>query len=162
MNCSSISRKLPVTIVPPATQYRPLDNRQYRLIYKENADQYHLYIGKNSENESLHKESVVLAGEWRYHQGHYILVLTANQDQIEASELYSKKHGPSSLVKKNLDHLISAMIQGDFSLYKYFPWLLDTGIYLQLDHQEVPQNETLYIGKPRKFIQKQRETMIIS
>ena len=104
-------------------------------------------------------DAAILTGGWRYHHGEYILVFTVKRLIGENGSRRSKEQ--LTYLKQNLEHLIRIIIQGDSSLYKNFPWLLDTRIYLQVEDEKTPQKEKHYIGKPRNYFQNQKDEYMI-
>lgn len=154
MLCSNAYPRLQITIVPPATKYRPLDQRKYLLTYIEKNDEYHLFIFKNKHNAVENKKPITLSGEWRYKMGQYILIISINMTNFP--EVKSNFHDLISPYLNKLEQHLSAMINGDSSIYKYFPWLVDTGIYLQINLNHAQYTETIYLGRPRKYLQKEK------
>lgn len=156
------SKNISVSIVPPATKYRPLDNRQYYLHYVEGTQEYHLLITGSGEYEVQQNGTVLLSGEWRYCMGQYILVLTVNLNNLSLGHHSTNPVAHNDFLKKHLENLIQVVVQGDAAFYKYFPWLLDTKINLQMDQNESLRKEFIYTGRPRNYMQKQNEMITIS
>lgn len=141
--------KLKVTFFPPATPYKPVDERKYTVNYKDNTGEIFLTIGYCYETGAFYQYDAVFA-EWIPQLGQYILkgkvfISDSNFDEQTAKYRFQR-------MQNDLPIAISAIIYGDRQLFQYYPWLLDCPIYIHFESNDPQFQRILYIGTPRYFL----------
>ncbi|WP_442600253.1 staygreen family protein [Neobacillus sp. D3-1R] len=146
-----IPSKLSVSYLPPATPFRPLDNRKYTLTHSDTTGELFLTIGcqydKNKINMKLRDE--VLA-EWLPQTGEFQLWGNVYISGGEFDESYAKVR--FMIFQKELELAIKAIVYGDQSFYSCYPWLLDSPIYIRFDSVYPQFQQVLYYGTPRQYL----------
>jgi hypothetical protein len=143
--------KLTFNIHAPATAFRPIEGRKYTLTHSDKTGQLFLSIG-NEYNLSAINPKVrdeVLA-EWLPKMGEYMLWGKVYVSGGEFDEKYSKVR--FLIFQKELDLALKAIIYGDRILFTYFPWLLDSPIYIQYESIFPQFNQINYMGTPRQYL----------
>lgn len=140
-----------VKIMPPATEYGPVDGRKYTLSNMETDGSRRLIIDtKYAMNEGNVRSEDILTAEWRPKLGEYMLtgkvyISGSEHDETTALNRYN-------LLNDNLPEMIQSIIKGDLGLYKHVPWLLDAPIYIQYDSNIPCYNVLKHFGTPRRYL----------
>lgn len=142
---------LSVTMIPPATNYGPVDYRKYTLM-KEigNEAMNYLAIGYQNNANIVNNEVVeVLTAHWTRQLGEYVLRGKINiggtKDHIEAAKESFIN------IKADLANMIAMLINGDRELYKHVPWLKDAPIYIEFASPFSKFRSIQYCGTPRNY-----------
>lgn len=145
------SNQFTVMVIPPATAYGPVDGRKYTLTEMDSGNSQILTIGTKYQMGAYDaKIADILTAEWKPRLGEYVLSgrIYIGDDHLDVD---TAKHTYHQL-KTKLTRMISAMIQADYVLYQYVPWLLDAPIMIQID-SHLPLLRTLeHYGTPRKYL----------
>lgn len=143
--------KLTFKINAPATEFRPIEGRKYTLTHTDATGQLFLSIG-NDYNASLFNSKLrdeVLA-EWMPKMGEYMLW---GRVYVSGGEFDKKNAKVRFLIfQKELDLAFKAIIYSDQILFTYYPWLLDSPIYIQYESIFPEFNKINYMGTPRKYL----------
>ncbi|VEF48117.1 Staygreen protein [Bacillus freudenreichii] len=139
-----------VTILPPATAYRPVDGRKYTLIMSTSDSSCHLAIGFKYETTLFNtKSEKVLTAEWKPRLGEYILtgkVYFGSNQKDEALQAAFDQ------MQTELSKAIQMIVKADEILYSHVPWLLDAPIYIEVDSYDHKYKTIKYFGTPRQHL----------
>lgn len=139
-----------VNIIPPVTEFSPVDGRQYTVERFLDKDQLMLAIHQNSNHKKYifsNENPFILVAEWVYQLGQYAII-----GKVMNSE------NPSS-INEDIEKALMIIVNGDRKFYKYFPWLLEAPIYIQFNNED-HQTVTNYYGSPRRWILKERKEIV--
>ncbi|PLT29356.1 staygreen family protein [Peribacillus deserti] len=148
-------KHLITTYMPMTTSFMPADGRKYTLTHSDRTGDLFLSIGAeyNSKaiNQSLRDEVIA---EWVPQMGQYVLAGKVYVGGNEHSENDAKIR--FTIFEQEMDLALEAIIYGDQAFFEYFPWLLDSPIYIHFESVYPICNKMLYFGTPRQFLQKSR------
>lgn len=139
-----------VNIIPPVTEFSPVDGRQYMVERLLDQNQLMLTIHQNSNHKryTFTKEiPFLLIAEWVYQLGQYAIIGKVMNSENQSS------------INENVEKALMIMVNGDRKFFKYFPWLLEAPIYIQF-YNEDNQMVTNYYGSPRRWILKERKEIV--
>jgi hypothetical protein len=144
--------KLTTSYQAPATAFRPVEGRKYTLTHSDKTGQLFLTIGNEFNFAAVDSKlrDEVLA-EWLPRSGEYLLFGRVFVSGGEFDEKYAKVR--YMIFKKELQLALTAMIYGDQSFFRNFPWLLDAPIYIHFESNFPQFNHVIYFGTPRFFLQ---------
>ncbi|PLR95273.1 staygreen family protein [Bacillus sp. T33-2] len=146
-----LPENLKIKYIPPATAFEPVDKRKYSLTFSDKTKELFLSIGNvydfDAVNPNIRDE--VLA-EWITRNGEYLLLGKVYINSGEFDEKYSRIR--YMIFKRELDLALTGIIFGDKSLFSYYPWLLDSPIYVQFESSYPEFNQIGYFGTPRKYL----------
>ncbi|MBO0992994.1 staygreen family protein [Bacillus sp. SD088] len=137
--------QLTVIIVPPATNFAPVDGRQYIMEPLFGANRI-LTIGISSNQCCLDKNEQPFVLEWKPKLGEYVLTGKINYFEETFKEINSKQW------KNNIRHILTLIIKSDYYLFQHVPWLIDAPILIELydNHSQLIKIENF--GTPRKYM----------
>jgi hypothetical protein len=147
--------RLKVNFIPPATAIVPIDSRKYTLTHSDLTGELFLSIGNVYDYQAINYDmrDEVLA-DWTTINGEYLLY---GKVYISNGEYdFNMSRIRYMVFKKELDLALTAIIYGDRSFFKYYPWLLDAPIYVQFSSIYPEFNQVAYYGTPRKYLNKAR------
>lgn len=144
--------KLRVTFFPPATPYKPIDERKYTLMKSHKTGEYFLTIGYCYDSSLMSSNKEILA-EWVPRMGQYILKGKVSIRDENMDEKQAKIHFLS--LQKELRIALFHIVYGDYVLYQNYPWLLDSPIYIQFESSFAQFQQLLYCGTPRQYLRGQ-------
>lgn len=143
--------KLTVSYLPPVTPIRPIEGRRYTMTHNDQTGDLFLTIGLQYDismiNTKLRDE--VLA-EWIPRNGEFQLFGRVYISNGEFDEKYATVR--YMIFQKELTLAIKAIVYGDQCFYSYFPWLLDSPIYIHFESNFSSFNQVLYYGTPRQYL----------
>lgn len=143
--------KLRVTFFPPATPYKPVDERKYTLLKTDHTGEYFLTIGycydSSLMNSPSHKE---ILAEWIPRMGQYILKGKVHMSDGEMDEKQARIR--FMMLQKELKLGLYYIVYGDYAFYQNYPWLLDSPIYIQFESTYPKFQKILYYGTPRQIL----------
>lgn len=143
--------KLSVKYIPPATAFVPVDNRKYTLTHSDMTGELYLSIGNVYDYQALnYKMRDEVLADWITMNGEYLLYGNVYISNGEFDKNMSRIR--YMIFKKELDLALTAIIYGDRSFFTYYPWLLDTPIYVKFSSIFPEFNKVLYYGTPRKYL----------
>lgn len=145
--------QLKVTFIPPATAFVPVDSRKYTLTHSDITGELFLSIGNVYDYQAInYKMRDEVLADWSTINGEYLLygkVYVSNGEyDLNMSRIRYM------IFKKELELALTAMIYGDRNFFTYYPWLLDTPIYVQFISIYPEFNQLTYYGTPRKYLYK--------
>lgn len=143
--------KLSVKFIPPATSFEPVDSRKYTLTHSDTTGELFLSIGSRYDYQAINfvMRDEVLA-EWITRNGEYLLYVKVYISCGDYDKNMSRIR--YMIFKKELDLALTGIVYGDRGLYTYYPWLLDTPIYVQFVSVFPEFNTMEYYGTPRKYL----------
>ncbi|NCU18557.1 staygreen family protein [Pallidibacillus pasinlerensis] len=148
------SSNISITILPPATPFRPVDGRRYTLVHTKDSNDIMVSIGDCFDNQTYEEEYHELLAVWTYQLGFYLLTVTLNMNTLP-EELQS------NILEKYLEKYLTIIVLGDLKFYKDFPWLLDAPIYVNIESDYQQFNQSKYVGTPRKLLIKYKKSSSI-
>jgi len=140
-----------VNMIPPVTEFSPVDGRQYKIQYSYDSSQMILSIHNRSEHAipgSFRQLKLELVAEWVYRMGHYALigkVINTADTNIDIDDI---------------DSALMILINGDRTFFTYFPWLLEAPIYIQYKESD-DKLVTSYFGSPRRYRLKEKKEFVV-
>ncbi|MDZ5472723.1 staygreen family protein [Bacillus sp. 31A1R] len=143
--------KLSATYLPPATQFKPVDERKYTLTHSDETGDLFLTIGYCYDTGAINPKirDEVLA-EWVPQMGQYVLKGKVYISGGEFDEQFSKIR--YMIFKKELNLALTAIVYGDKLFYSNYPWLLDSPIYIQFESIFPQYHQLVYFGTPRQYL----------
>lgn len=139
-----------VTILPPATEYHPVDGRKYSLVMSTEDSDCRLAIGHKYLMNLHNKESDnILTAEWKPRLGEYILTGKVNFHENNSDEGIPYHFED---IQSNVHNAIKLIVKADRVLFSFVPWLLDAPIYIELDSHFRKNKSIQYFGTPRHFL----------
>lgn len=143
--------KLSVTYLPPATPFKPVDERKYTLTHSDDTGELYLTVGYCYDMDAINPKfrDEVLA-EWVPRMGQYVLSGKVYVTGGEFDEQYSKIR--FMIFQRELSLALTAIVYGDRAFYQHYPWLLDSPIYIHFESTFPQFNQTLFAGTPRHFL----------
>ncbi|GIN70331.1 hypothetical protein J14TS2_08060 [Bacillus sp. J14TS2] len=137
--------QLTVIIVPPATNFAPVDGRQYIMEPLFGANRI-LTIGISSNQCCSDKNEQPFVLEWKPKLGEYVLTGKINYFEETFKEINTKQW------KNNIRHILTLIIKSDYYLFQHVPWLMDAPILIELydNHSQLIKIENF--GTPRKYM----------
>ncbi|WP_449623008.1 staygreen family protein [Robertmurraya sp. Marseille-Q9965] len=146
-----IPSNLSVKFLPPATPYKPVDERKYTMTHSDETGELFLTIGYCYDESAINANfrDEVLA-EWIPRMGQYILSGKVYVCGGEYDEQYAKIR--FMIFQKELSLALTSIVYGDRGFYQYYPWLLDSPIYIQFESRYPLYNQLLYYGTPRQYL----------
>lgn len=143
--------KLSVTIFPPATPYKPVDERKYTLTHIDTTGELFLTIGYCYDYQAINEKfrDEVLA-EWKPRMGQYTLIGKVYVSNGEFDEKYAMVR--YLIFQRELPLALTAIVYGDQALYQNHPWLLDAPIYIQFESSYTQFQQFVYYGTPRQYL----------
>ncbi|WP_019156756.1 staygreen family protein [Robertmurraya massiliosenegalensis] len=143
--------KLKVTFLPPATPFKPVDERKYTMTHSEETGETFLTVGycydESCINPKIHDE---VMAEWIPRMGQYILNGKVHVSNGEYDEQNSKIR--FMIFQQEIAFALTSIVYGDRALYQYYPWLLDSPIYIQFECVYPLYHQLLYFGTPRQYL----------
>ena len=144
------TEKLSVTYIPPMTPLGPLEGRIYTLTHSDLTGQLFLSVGYEIDSLKINwemRDEVV--ADWRMINGQYVFtacvhISNGDFDVSKAGERYEH-------FKKMMPVALRGIIQGDQTLLTYYPWLLDSPIYVQFSSVYPEYNKMEYYGMVRHY-----------
>lgn len=142
---------LNVTYFPPATPFKPVDERKYTLTHSDVTGELFLTIGYCYDYDAVNSKfrDEVLA-EWKPVMGQYTLLgkLYVTNGEFDENYALIRFH----IFQKELPLALTAMVYGDQKFYQNYPWLLDSPIYIQFESSYPQYNQYMYFGTPRYYL----------
>lgn len=143
--------KLSITYLAPATPFRPVECRKYTLTHSDTTGQLFLAIGCEYDYKAInHKFRDEVLAEWIPKMGVFTLCGRVYISGGEFDERYS--HVRFMIFKRELELALKAIVYGDQTFYSYFPWLLDSPIYIHFESVYPQFNQIIYYGTPRQHL----------
>lgn len=143
--------KLRVTFFPPATPFKPVDERKYTLARDNEAGDLILTVGycydESAVDPVYHNE---ILAQWIYRRGQYILSGKVLIDGQDVDEQYAKNR--FLVFQRELQGALTAIVSGDRGFFENYPWLLDSPIYIHFESNIPQYNQVFYYGKPRQYL----------
>lgn len=142
---------LSVTFLPPATPFKPVDERKYTMTHSDETGELFLTVGYCYDESAIDPKfrDEVLA-EWIPRMGQYVLSGKVYVSGGEYDEQYAKIR--FMIFQRELNLALTSIVYGDRALYQYYPWLLDSPIYIQFESVFPLYNQMLYFGTPRQYL----------
>lgn len=137
--------QLTVFIVPPATNFAPVDGRQYIMDPPFGTNRI-LTIGISSNHCSSNKNDQPFVLEWKPKLGEYVLTGKINYFEETFKEKNSKHW------KNNIRHILKIIIKSDYYLFQHVPWLMDAPILIELYDNQSQLIKIEDFGTPRKYM----------
>ena len=144
--------KLETTFIEPMTPYGPLENRKYTLTHSDETGMMFLDIADVYVYEAIDQElRDELLGEWSIvdkNKETYKIVFNAfvgNGDYFTAYMRYNA-------FKYHMDIALKSIVYGDRDLFKTYPALYDTPIYVKFNSSFPMFNTTEFYGYARSYI----------
>ena len=145
------TEQVSVTYIPPMTLLGPLEGRKYTLTHSDLTGQLFLSIGCEIDSLKINwemRDEVV--ADWRMVNGQYVFTAYAhisNGDFDEAKAAARYEH-----FKKMMPVALHGIIHGDQTLFTYYPWLLNSPIYVQFSSGYPEYNKVEYYGMVRHYL----------
>ncbi|WP_026695787.1 staygreen family protein [Peribacillus kribbensis] len=147
--------KLVTRYRPMTTAFMPFDNRKYTLTHSDATGELTLTIGREFDAESVNPNlRDEVNAEWIPQLGQYVLCGKVYVGGHEYSENAAKIR--YMIFEKEMETALEAIIFGDQAFFQYFPWLLDSPIYVHFESVYPAYNKMLFFGTPRQFLQKSK------
>jgi hypothetical protein len=147
--------KLSVKYIPPATSFEPVDRRKYTLTHSDTTGELFLSIGHTYDYQAINfKMRDEVLADWIICNGEYLLFGNVYISNGEFDNNMSKIR--YMIFKRELELALTGIIYGDRSFFTYYPWLLDTPIYVQFASIYPEFNDLIYYGTPRKYLNNAR------
>ncbi|PLR82442.1 hypothetical protein CVD25_13900 [Bacillus canaveralius] len=143
--------KLSTDIKAPATQFGPVDNRKYTLTHSDTNGEFLLKIGCHFDLDAVNsKQRDEVFAEWKPKSGQYILFGRVYISNGDFDEKYSQVR--FLIFQRELELALTAITYGDQAFFTYYPWLLDSPIYIQFESVYPQFNKIVYQGTPRQYL----------
>lgn len=137
------SYKLCVTYFPPATSYRPVCERRYTFAKNVETGDCCLTIGYCFDESIIHcGKHKDMFFQWTFHDGKYVL---------NGTIFPNNKNHYQDLMGEVQEALIS-LVNGDKKFFLNYPNLLVSPIYIHILRNNAPNNEIIYVGMPKQYI----------
>ncbi|KRG09691.1 staygreen family protein [Lederbergia galactosidilytica] len=140
--------QLTVIIVPPATNFAPVDGRQYIIDPLFGTNRV-LTIGLSSNRCCEDKIEKPFILEWMPKLGEYVLTGKLNYFETTLREKNSK---PVQQWRNKITQVLALIIKSDYYLFQHVPWLLDAPILLELYNRQSQLIKIENFGTPRKYM----------
>ncbi|WP_077212998.1 staygreen family protein [Bacillus dakarensis] len=142
---------LSVTFLPPATPYKPVEERKYTMTHSDETGELFLTVGYCYDISMINaeKHDEVLA-EWVPSGGQFVLKGKVHVSGGEFDEQYSKVR--FMIFQRELNLALTAIIYGDRIFFHNYPWLLDSPIYIEFESIYPTYHQVLYYGTPRQYL----------
>lgn len=141
--------QLTVIIVPPATNFAPVDGRQYIMEPPIGANRV-LTIGVSS-NQCSDKNNKSFILEWKPKLGEYVLTGKINYfEETGLNREYMRKW------KDKITKMLTLIIKSDYYLFQHVPWLMDAPILIELYNHRSQLIKIENFGTPRKYMLKEK------
>ena len=144
------TEQLSVTYIPPVTPSGPLEGRKYTLTHSDLTGQLFLSIGCEIDAMNINwemRDEVV--ADWRMLNGQYVLTAYIHISKGEFNE--QKAQSRYDHFVKMMPVALHAIVHGDQTLFAYYPWLLDSPIYVQFSSNYPDHNKIEYYGTVRHY-----------
>jgi hypothetical protein len=143
--------KLRVTFFPPATSFKPVDERKYTMTHNDETGELFLTVGYCYDVSAINPtfRDEVLA-EWVPQMGQYVLKGKVYVGGEEFDEQYSKIR--FMIFQRELTEALTTIVYGDRAFFQNYPWLLDSPIYIHFESVYPLYNQSLYQGTPRQYL----------
>lgn len=155
----SQSGKLCVTFFPPATPFKPVDERKYTFSKNNETGDCNLTIGYCFDESVIdpvyHNE---IFSEWVYRRGQYILKGKVFVNSSEVEEQYAKKR--FLFFQREMQEALTSIVNGERRFFQNYPWLLDSPIYIHFESTFPKYNQVFYYGKPRQYLAQGQQEFI--
>lgn len=143
--------KLHVKYLPPATDFRPVEQRKYTVTHSDETGDVFLAIGHAYDNNAVNQKfRDELLAEWIPQLGQFVLLGNVYVSGGEYDEKYAKIR--YMIFKKEAKLALSAIMHGDSGFLSNYPWLLDAPIYIQFQSIYPEFSQILYFGTPRQYL----------
>jgi len=143
--------KLKLTYFPPATPFKPVDERKYTFTHSDVTGELFLTIGYCYDFDAINmKLRDEVFAEWKHTMGQYTLTGKVFVSNGEFNEKYSMIR--FHIFQKELPLALTAMVYGDRNFYMNHPWLLDSPIYVQFESAFPQFHQLIYYGTPRQYL----------
>lgn len=142
---------LRVTFLPPVTPFKPVDERKYTMTQSDETGELFLTVGYCFDESCVDPNfrDEVFA-EWTPQMGQYVLTGKVYVSGGEFDEQYSKIR--FMIFQRELKTALTSIVYGDRAFYQYYPWLLDSPIYIQFESVYPLYHQMLYYGTPRQYL----------
>lgn len=147
------SSKLNVTFFPPATPYKPFENRKYTVEICNETGKIYVTIGNRYfQQHASNISAKEITAQWTPRMGQFILNGKVHVSKGEFDEEQAKIR--LSSFQQHLDLALAAIVFGDQKFFHNYPWLLDSPIYIHFESNYPQFHQMLYFGTPRQFLNK--------
>jgi len=147
--------RLQTILLPPATEFSPVEGRKYTMTHSDVTGQLFVSIGYVYDYSKITQMRDEVLAEWVPHVGQYVLLGKVYVTGGEYDENTTKIR--YMIFKKEMETAIQAIVQGDEAFFCHFPWFLDFPIYIHFESVNHNYNHVLYFGTPRYYINKLSE-----
>ncbi len=141
--------KLKTTFIEPITLYNPIKGRKYTLTHSDNTGMMFLTVANEYDysaiNQDLRDEII---GTWKTYNNSYALFFYAyigDLDYFDALYRYN-------IFKSHMNSALQAIIYGDKELFKKYPNLLKTPVYIKFDSSIPTFNNYEFYGYVKDYI----------
>lgn len=122
--------KLETTFVEPITLYSPIKGRKYTLTHSDETGMLFLTIADEYNYSAINKDlRDEILGVWKTYDNSYKLFLYAYVGDFD----YFTSLNRYNTFKYHMSSAIQAIIYGDRELFKKYPKLANTPIYVKFD-----------------------------
>lgn len=144
------TEQLSVTYIPPMTPSGPLECRKYTLTHSDETGQMFLSIGYEIDTLKINwemRDEVV--ADWQMINGQFIFAAYVHISNGDFDE--SKAGARYEHFKKMMPVALHAIVYGDQTLLAYYPWLLDSPVYVHFSSKYPEYNKTEFYGTVRHY-----------
>ena len=143
--------KIVIAYIPPVTYYHPAEGRKYTVTHDDQSGIITVLIGNHydpSQINPLMRDEVL--AEWKSVQGQYILLVTVHVSDGEFDANHAKIR--FMIFQQELPLALQAIMHADTPFLGYFPWLLNSPIYVKFNSTYPEYNQTIKYGTPRQYL----------
>ncbi|WP_019241406.1 staygreen family protein [Bacillus massilioanorexius] len=144
------NNQLSTTILPPATEFAPVEGRKYTVTHDDVSGHIFVSIGYSYDESNLTDMRDEVIATWVPHLGQYALIgkvyVTGGEFDENTSQIRYM------IFKMEMEKALRAIIAGDNAFYHHLPWFLDFPIFIHFDSIIAKYNQVIYFGTPRNYL----------
>lgn len=153
MMSDMIKNPIETAILPPATVCSPVEGRKYTVTHDDNTGEIFVTVGHEYDYGKINKLRDEVLAEWIPHVGQYVLYGRVYVSGGEYDESQTRLR--YMIFKREMDKALHAIVKGDETFFRYFPWFLESPIYIHFESINPTYNHVLQFGIPRDYLTKQ-------